>query len=154
MWADFEWENKLTVSPMSISADTFLTKLMEGTGMIPVGADQVEFWDGNNSSDPLDRLKETWALDCPGTLALDPDALRKVPGLHSLFENSSFIAVNLYCRSVFGEDVLANVSLERLADGRLSGNIRIRSRSQGTALSFGDRVSAVQRSLQYRSVCV
>lgn len=37
-----------------------------------------------------------------------------------------FLAANLYAKSVFGEDALVNVSVEKQADGRLAGFIRIR----------------------------
>lgn len=60
---------------------------------------------------------------------------------------SNFLAANLYAKSVFGEDALVNVSVERKddADGKLSGYIRIRSKTQGIALSLGDRFTVVQR---------
>jgi coatomer subunit beta len=60
---------------------------------------------------------------------------------------SNFLAANLYARSVFGEDALVNVSVERKddADGKLAGYIRIRSKTQGIALSLGDRITTVQR---------
>lgn len=61
---------------------------------------------------------------------------------------SNFLAVNLYARSVFGEDALINVSVERKddnIDAKLSGYIRIRSKTQGIALSLGDRFTAIQR---------
>ena len=60
---------------------------------------------------------------------------------------SSFLAANLYAKSIFGEDALVNVSVEKKedADGKLSGYIRIRSKTQGIALSLGDRITAVQR---------
>jgi coatomer subunit beta len=62
------------------------------------------------------------------------------------FSGASFLAANLYSRSVFGEDALVNLSVERKdAEGRLSGYIRIRSKTQGIALSLGDRITAVQR---------
>jgi coatomer subunit beta len=62
------------------------------------------------------------------------------------FAGASFLAANLYSRSVFGEDALVNLSVERKdAEGRLSGYIRIRSKTQGIALSLGDRITAVQR---------
>ena len=53
----------------------------------------------------------------------------------------------MYARSVFGEDALVNISVERKeeADGKLSGYIRIRSKTQGIALSLGDRITTVQR---------
>jgi coatomer subunit beta len=61
---------------------------------------------------------------------------------------SNFLAANLYARSVFGEDALVNVSVERKddGDGKLSGYIRIRSKTQGIALSLGDRITSVQRA--------
>ena len=66
----------------------------------------------------------------------------------SLQGASSFLAANLYAKSVFGEDALVNVSVEKKedSDGRLSGYIRIRSKTQGIALSLGDRITAVQRA--------
>merc|ERR1712194_941937 len=53
---------------------------------------------------------------------------------------STFLAANLYARSVFGEDALVNVSVEKKEDndGKLAGYIRIRSKTQGIALSLGD----------------
>ena len=61
---------------------------------------------------------------------------------------SNFLAANLYARSVFGEDALVNVSVDRKedSDGKLSGYIRIRSKTQGIALSLGDRITSVQRA--------
>ncbi len=61
---------------------------------------------------------------------------------------STFLAANLYARSVFGEDALVNVSVEKKEDndGKLAGYIRIRSKTQGIALSLGDRITSVQRS--------
>ena len=37
-----------------------------------------------------------------------------------------FLAANLYAKSVFGEDALVNLSVEKGGDGKLSGYIRIR----------------------------
>jgi len=63
-------------------------------------------------------------------------------------EKGSFLAANLYARSVFGEDALVNVSVEKKEnDGKLAGYIRIRSKTQGIALSLGDRITNVQREL-------
>ena len=51
--------------------------------------------------------------------------------------------------SVFGEDALVNVSVEKKDDakGKLAGYIRIRSKTQGIALSLGDRITSIQRGL-------
>lgn len=65
---------------------------------------------------------------------------------HDTTSKSNFLAANLYARSVFGEDALVNVSVEKKEDSKLSGYIRIRSKTQGIALSLGDRITSVQRA--------
>lgn len=66
---------------------------------------------------------------------------------NTMIAGSNFLAANLYARSVFSEDALVNVSVERKSegDGKLSGYIRIRSKTQGIALSLGDRITSIQR---------
>ena len=59
--------------------------------------------------------------------------------------NCGFLAANLYAKSVFGEDALVNVSVEKQADGKLGGYIRIRSKTQGIALSLGDKITLKQK---------
>ncbi|KAF6255868.1 coatomer subunit beta [Scenedesmus sp. NREL 46B-D3] len=56
-----------------------------------------------------------------------------------------YAAANLYARSVFGEDALVNVSVEDTGAGRLAGYIRIRSKTQGIALSLGDKITLKQK---------
>jgi len=56
-----------------------------------------------------------------------------------------FLAANLYAKSVFGEDALVNISIEKQLDGKLSGYIRIRSKTQGIALSLGDKITLKQK---------
>lgn len=57
-----------------------------------------------------------------------------------------YLAANLYAKSVFGEDALVNVSVERQGDGKLVGYIRIRSKTQGIALSLGDKITLRQKA--------
>ncbi|MCE0480944.1 hypothetical protein HAX54_038253 [Datura stramonium] len=52
----------------------------------------------------------------------------------ALEDECGFLAANLYAKSVFGEDALVNLSIEKQSDGKLSGYIRIRSKTQGIAL--------------------
>ena len=47
---------------------------------------------------------------------------------------------------MFGEDALANLSVERQASGTLVGYIRIRSKTQGIALSLGDKITIKQKT--------
>ncbi|CAM8986370.1 unnamed protein product [Rhodiola kirilowii] len=56
-----------------------------------------------------------------------------------------YLAANLYAKSIFGEDALVNVSIEKQADNKLSGYIRIRSKTQGIALSLGDKITLKQK---------
>lgn len=59
-----------------------------------------------------------------------------------------FMAANLYARSIFGEDALANLSIERPSgahDSTVTGHIRIRAKSQGMALSMGDKINMTQK---------
>jgi Coatomer beta subunit appendage platform len=58
---------------------------------------------------------------------------------------------HFFIYSVFGEDALVNVSVEKKDDnGKLAGYIRIRSKTQGIALSLGDRITSVQRAEQVK----
>ena len=67
-------------------------------------------------------------------------------GIRSALEGEcGFLAANLYAKSVFGEDALVNVSIEKQADSKLSGYIRIRSKTQGIALSLGDKITLKQK---------
>jgi coatomer subunit beta len=60
----------------------------------------------------------------------------------ALSGDCDFLSANCYARSLFGEDALANLSIERSEDGRISGAVRIRAKTQGIALSLGDRIAA------------
>ena len=113
MWTEFEWENKVNINSKAKSLRDFLDQLMACTNM-----------------------------NC-----LTPEA--------SLKGDCQFLSANLYARSVFGEqfdlspifktsltsigeDALANLSIEKEGeDGPITGFVRIRSRSQGLALSLG-----------------
>ena len=58
---------------------------------------------------------------------------------------STFLAANLYAKSIFGEDALVNCSVEKRLDGKICGYIRIRSKTQGIALSLGDKITRKQK---------
>lgn len=113
MWTEFEWENKVNINSKAKTLRDFLTQLMACTNMT----------------------------------CLTPEA--------SMKGDCQFLSANLYARSVFGEqfrelemlclltttigeDALANLSIEKEGDdGPVTGFVRIRSRSQGLALSLG-----------------
>lgn len=68
----------------------------------------------------------------------------------ALMGDCGFLAANFYAHSIFGEDALANISIEKSpddADATVTGHIRIRAKSQGMALSLGDKVNSAQKIL-------
>jgi coatomer subunit beta len=114
MWTEFEWENKVNINKKNAGTlREFLEQLMKSTNM-----------------------------SC-----LTPEAVLK--------GDCQFLSANLYAKSVFGklgslllvnanadigtgEDALANLSIEKEGEnGPITGFLRIRSRSQGLALSLG-----------------
>ena len=52
-----------------------------------------------------------------------------------------------------GEDALANLSVERTEAGTITGHVRIRSKTQGIALSLGDRITMGKLFLLGRIMC-
>ncbi|KAJ1678019.1 coatomer subunit beta, partial [Spiromyces aspiralis] len=60
-------------------------------------------------------------------------------------KDCGFLSANLYARSIFGEDALANISIEKRGDGPIIGHVRIRSKTQGIALSLGDKITLSQK---------
>ncbi|KAK4487945.1 hypothetical protein RD792_003689 [Penstemon davidsonii] len=71
--------------------------------------------------------------------------MKCLTALSALEGHCGFLAANLYAKSVFGEDALVNVSVEKQTDGKLNGYIRIRSKTQGIALSLGDKITLKQK---------
>ncbi|KAJ5072027.1 coatomer subunit beta [Anaeramoeba ignava] len=53
------------------------------------------------------------------------------------YKETGFVSKNLYAKTIFGEDVVANASFEKNSDGKITGYVRIRSHSQGLAICVG-----------------
>mmetsp|Transcript_42182 Transcript_42182/g.106207 ORF Transcript_42182/g.106207 Transcript_42182/m.106207 type:complete len:1025 (+) Transcript_42182:99-3173(+) len=137
MWSEFEWENKININTSITEVGAFLEHIMRNTNMSIVGRSYK-----SSGAGAKDQKK--------GKLTSEDvqEMLNEAVGIKKLIETSSFVAVNLYAKSIFGEDALANISIERLPEGKLTGSVRIRSRTQGIALSLGDRITIVQRGVQ------
>ncbi|KAF8362322.1 copb-1 [Pristionchus pacificus] len=83
------------------------------------------------------------------------DHLSKVTNMKILTPESAldgscgFMAANLCAHSIFGEDAIANVSIEKAnpleETSPIHGHIRIRAKSQGMALTLGDKINVAQR---------
>jgi coatomer subunit beta len=64
----------------------------------------------------------------------------------SFFEGDcGFLSANLYAKSAFDEDALANVSIELTNATKIVGFIRIRSKTQGIAISLGEKITQKQK---------
>jgi coatomer subunit beta len=67
---------------------------------------------------------------------------------NALSGECSYLSCNMAARSLFGEDALANTSLEKMENGQIQGHMRIRSRTQGIALSLGDKITLSQKAFR------
>ncbi|KAG9220316.1 hypothetical protein CCMSSC00406_0006381 [Pleurotus cornucopiae] len=86
-------------------------------------------------SNPRDYLK--YVMSVTNMSCLTPEG--------ALSGDCDFLSANMYARSLFGEDALANLSIERTESGVITGHVRIRSKTQGIALSLGDRITTSQK---------
>lgn len=115
-WSEFEWENNVSVSVPGKSLRGFLKYLMKNTKMACLTESAL------GGDKDLNETEDIADEDC------------------------QFLSANLHARSKFGEDALANISIEyQESTGRITGHVRIRSKGQGLALSMGDRVAELQR---------
>lgn len=91
--------------------------------------------------DYLEKLLEVTHMN----ILTSPDALGD--------KDSRFLSCNLYSKSTFGEDALANLCIEKDPDtGEIVGEIRIRSKTQGLALTNGDNITKMGRTMNTISV--
>jgi len=142
MWSEFEWENKININTSITEVGTYLEHIMRNTNMSVVGRSSKKAAAPTAAArGGAGQRKEKL------TAEQAQEMLRDAVGVQGLIDSSSFVAVNLYAKSIFGEDALANISIEKLGDGKLTGSVRIRSRTQGIALSLGDRITVVQRGI-------
>ncbi|KAH7920369.1 coatomer protein [Leucogyrophana mollusca] len=86
-------------------------------------------------SDPRDYLKHV--MKSTNMSCLTPEG--------AMSGDCDFLSANMYARSLFGEDALANLSIEKTEAGTIVGHVRIRSKTQGIALSLGDRITMSQK---------
>lgn len=123
MWSEFEWENKVNVN-------TNIRYSIDGWNRARSLLSKP-----HPSSDLRAYLKHIMAstnMSC-----LTPE--KQLEG------DCGFLSANMYARSIFGEDALANLSIEKPGEGPISGHIRIRSKTQGIALSLGDKITIAQK---------
>ncbi|KAH8859633.1 Coatomer subunit beta [Schistosoma japonicum] len=73
--------------------------------------------------------------------------LRCLTPTEALLGDCDYLCVTLYAKTIFGEHVLANLCLEKSeADQPVTGHVRIRAKTQGMAVTMGERVSSCQKN--------
>jgi coatomer subunit beta len=61
----------------------------------------------------------------------------------------AFLACNLYAKSIFDEEILANLCLEINQNSKqITGHLRLRSKTQGLAVAFGDKLNTLIQKLK------
>lgn len=63
-------------------------------------------------------------------------------------DDNDYVSCNLYARTIFNEDALANISVERDAHGKINGIIRIRSNTQSVAYGIGEKINMLDKCSQ------
>ncbi|KAJ1429229.1 Coatomer beta subunit, C-terminal [Sesbania bispinosa] len=157
MWAEFEWENKYTHS-RGMNYDAKIGTLCLGVITESTDVISIRYYKMRGSFEPHYQVYKYEVPDTTVSPQLFSGKLNKksfsnadpfcIFALLSALEGDcGFLAANLYAKSVFGEDALVNVSIEKQTDGKLSGYIRIRSKTQGIALSLGDKITLKQKGV-------
>jgi len=106
--------------------------LLEWENKINIGPVQLD----NNTSTVLKTFLEDLLHACH---------LGCITPSFGLAEGGDYLAANMCARSVFNEEVLANICLERtagsLGSAQVTGHVRLRSKTQGIAIALGDKIN-------------
>ncbi|GFE54211.1 coatomer subunit beta-1-like [Babesia ovis] len=149
-WADFEWEHKIQIHPVSISPLELLRGILQVTHMTVVGPMPPS---GLKSAPGPAGQKEF--------LSQYMEYLVCQPELAGVLSDASFFALNLFCKTPHDEEALANLSIVKQHDGLYAGCFKIRSRTQWLFLSrvpgflpgSGPRPSVVRHCSQLSQNC-
>jgi coatomer subunit beta len=144
MWTEFEWENKVNINikggKESKTLRQFLEHLMTSTNMSCLTPEaslsgDCQFLSANLYAKSVFGMCPYWIHSCALSAPLfywDASAQKTIIPLFLLIRLLTILL------GVIGEDALANLSVEKDGeDGPITGFVRIRSRSQGLALSLG-----------------
>ncbi|KAG5502686.1 hypothetical protein JIQ42_05755 [Leishmania sp. Namibia] len=120
-WGIFDWENKIAVSTTKRDLPSLVRFIVQELNMQLLEPYEVEQQDDE-----------------------EPE-LKLLPSSEDN-EKCAYVSCNLYAKTAFGEDALANVSVESDGNGLVSGVIRIRSNTQTIAYGIGEKLNMLQKS--------
>eukprot|EP00375_Theileria_parva_P003525 XP_766208.1 coatomer beta subunit [Theileria parva strain Muguga] len=110
-WNDFQWENVIKLCDVRVTPTQLLNSLLNYTHMSII-TDDTEFGISTDLSTEEERVEED---------------LGEI-GMKLL--NESFLSINLFLKTIFDEEAIANLSLVKRPNNTYSGCFRIRSREQ------------------------
>ncbi|KAG5506500.1 hypothetical protein JKF63_06003 [Porcisia hertigi] len=120
-WGIFDWENKIAVSTTKHDLPDLVRFIVQQLNMQLLEPYEVE-----------QQEEQDLELELLPTSEED--------------EKCAYASCNLYAQTSFGEDALANVSVESDGKGLVSGVVRIRSNTQTIAYGIGEKLNMLQKS--------
>nr|PVC51900.1 coatamer subunit beta [Theileria orientalis] len=132
-WDQFEWEHKINLTGVKVTPTELLEVIARFTNMAVV--------DSSNSSGMLGGMEEfedlEWRAVAGGAAGLEGGVHRQGGGYDlpresnvNVLVNNSFFSINLFLKTLFDEEAIANLSLVKKENDTYSGCFRIRSRKQ------------------------
>ncbi|UKK00529.2 coatamer subunit beta [Theileria orientalis] len=132
-WDQFEWEHKINLTGVKVSPSELLEVIARFTNMAVV--------DSTNRSGMLGGMEEFEDLETREGLGGSSGLEERMPGLGGGYDlskgnnvnvlvNNSFFSINLFLKTLFDEEAIANLSLVKKENETYAGCFRIRSRKQ------------------------
>ncbi|EDO07394.1 coatamer/Adaptin N terminal region family protein [Babesia bovis T2Bo] len=128
-WDAAEWEERLDLHQSDMDPVELLRDILQVTHMTVVG------------STPPPGLK--WSPGNAGQkefVSHYMNHLSKSSEFSAIFGDSSFFAVNLYCKTLHDDEALANLSVVKQSNGLLTGSLNIRCDYQEVCTSLCDYI--------------
>lgn len=130
-WVIFDWENKITISTTRHDLRGVVSFIVKELNMQLLEPQDFMVGDADAASAAPEEEEDAELAKLPVS---DEDA------------QCGYLCCNLYALTVFGEDALANVSVESDGRGLVSGVVRIRSNTQTIAYGVGEKLNLLHKS--------
>nr|Q9NFU6.1 RecName: Full=Coatomer subunit beta; AltName: Full=Beta-coat protein; Short=Beta-COP [Trypanosoma brucei brucei]CAB87383.1 putative coatomer beta subunit [Trypanosoma brucei brucei] len=116
-WCKYDWENAVAIRTEKTDMREYVEYVMQGTNT---------------------RLLEPYPEE-------DDEVVSAFDGKGD--NGHRYVSCNMYARTLFGDDALLNVSIERDAEGKLSGMVRVRANKRPVAYGFGEKLNILNRRI-------
>ncbi|GIX62743.1 coatomer subunit beta-1 [Babesia caballi] len=119
LWAESEWEHKVNLQPSRVEPLAILRNILKATHMTVV-----------SPASPTSLRCASGPVGHAEFLTEYLDYMVTQPEVAPLTGKPSFFALNLFCRTLFDQEVVANMSVVRQPDSLYSGLFKIRSSTE------------------------